>query len=320
VYVADTGNNRVRRIDASTGEITTVAGDGSQGFSGDGGGATDASLDGPSSVLVDGDGNILIADRGNRRVRKIDAATGEISTVAGTGGGGFSGDGGEATDAGLEDPKGLFVDESGNLYVVDGTRIRKVDAGTGAISTLAGGGSSGGSDREGSQATEARLFPEDVFVDDNGNLFIADMGSILKVDAETGAISTVAGNGDPDGLLGDGGPATDSSLGASGIFADADGNLYVSDARNHRIRKVNGVVEIPAPVVVDPVARSDFNGDKTVDFKDFALFAIHFDTKAGSEDFDGVYDLDENGAVDFPDFVKFVVFGQSVASTRPAGR
>ena len=321
VYIADTGNNRVRRIDASTGEITTVAGDGSQGFSGDGSGATDASLDAPSSVLVDKDGSILVADRGNRRVRKIDASTGEITTVAGTGSAGFSGDGGGATDAGLEDPKGIFADASGNLFVVDGTRIRKVDAGTGAITTLAGGGGADGSDREGGQATDAKLFPEDVFVDADGNLYIADVGGILKVDAETGAITTVAGNGEPDGLLGDGGPATDASFGASGIFADAEGNLYVSDARNHRIRKVNGLVEIPAPVVVDPVARSDFNGDKRVNFSDFALFAAHFDTKEGNENFDGIYDLNDNGAVDFPDFVKFVVvFGKSVASTRPVVR
>ena len=321
IYIADTGNNRIRRIDATTGEITTVAGDGSQGFSGDGAGATDASLDAPSSVLVDKDGNILVADRGNRRIRKIDASTGEISTVAGTGASGFSGDGGGATDAGLEDPKGIFADRSGNLYVVDGTRIRKVDAESGEISTLGGGGSRDGSDREGGQATDAKLLPEDVFVDDEGNLYIADVGRILKVDRETGAIATIAGNGELDGLLGDGGPATDASLGASAIFADADGNLYVSDARSHRIRKVNGIVDIPVPAVVDPVARSDFNGDKTVDFRDFALFAIHFSTKEGGENFDAVYDLDESGIVDFPDFVKFVVvFGQSVASARPAGR
>ena len=210
LYIADTGNNRIRKVSA-TGIITTVAGNGSAGYSGDGGPATSAQLDGPEGVAVDGSGNLYIADTCNNRIRKV-SATGIITTVAGNGSAGYSGDGGPATSAQLSLPAGVAVDGSGNLYIADSgnNRIRKVSA-TGIITTVAGNGSPGYSG-DGGPATSAQLNqPAGVAVDASGNLYIADSSNnrIRKVSA-TGIITTVAGNGF-DGYSGDGGPATSAA-------------------------------------------------------------------------------------------------------------
>jgi sugar lactone lactonase YvrE len=126
LYIADTNNNRIRKVTASTGVISTVAGNGTQSYSGDGGAATNAALNGPFSVAVDTSGNLYIADSGNYRVRRITASTGIISTAAGNGTPGYSGDGGAATSAELGLLGGITVDSRGNLYIVDGSRVRKV--------------------------------------------------------------------------------------------------------------------------------------------------------------------------------------------------
>jgi sugar lactone lactonase YvrE len=250
LIIADTLNHRIRRVDATTGVITTVAGNGIQGFSGDGGPATSARLNVPIAVGVDSAGNLFIADVFNLRIRRVDAATGIITTVAGNGLSGFNGDGIPATSARLDTPQGVALDGAGNLFIADTLvhRIRRVDAVTGIITTVAGTGLSGSSG-DGGPATSARLGnPIGVAMDNTGNLFIGDVGAhrIRKVvpgaDGQiTGAndeiITTVAGTS--NGFSGDGGPATSARLlGPHGVAVDSAGNLFIADRGNHRIRKV----------------------------------------------------------------------------------
>ena len=207
---------------------------------GDNGPATDARLDSPQGVAVDGAGNLYIAGSFNRRIRKVDSSA-TITTIAGTGEFGFGGDGGPATEARLRSPTGVAVDGAGNLYIGDSGnhRIRKVDS-SGTITTIAGSGEYG-FDGDGGPATEAQLsYPRGVAVDGAGNLYIAGASNnrIRKVDS-TGTITTVAGTGE-FGFGGDGGPATEARLAApQGVAADGAGNLYITDAFTHRIRKVD---------------------------------------------------------------------------------
>jgi sugar lactone lactonase YvrE len=242
LYIADTGNHRIRRVDATTGTITTVAGDGSSGFSGDGGPATSASLSQFYGVALDGSGNVYIADVANDRIRQVDVVTGTITTVAGDGSRGFSGDGGRATAASLNAPTGVTVDSSGNLYIADSRnyRVRRVDVAAGIITTVAGNGIYGFSG-DGGPATAASLsFPWGVALDGSGNLHIADTNNnrIRRVDA-SGIITTVAGDG-IYGFSGDGGPATAASLRSpTGVALDGSGNLYIADTNNNRIRRVD---------------------------------------------------------------------------------
>lgn len=231
------------------GVITTVAGDGAVGFSGDGGAATNAALASPTGVAVDGAGNLYIADYLNSLVRNVDA-NGIINIAAGrvTNGSivwGYSGDGGAATDAELDAPISVAADAAGNLYIADyaNNRIRKVDIG-GIITTVAGKGVAGYSG-DGGAATNATMSPTAATVDDAGNLFIADYGNnlIRKVDTQ-GIITTVAGlvmNGQSvKGYSGDGGAATRARLSAPTCVAvDAAGNLFIADSGNNRVRMVN---------------------------------------------------------------------------------
>ena len=194
LYVTDRLNNRVRRIDPA-GVITTVAGTGKPGFSGDGGPATSAQLDGPDGIAVDGRGNLYVCDYGNRRVRKIHT-DGVITTIAGTGARTTSGDGGPATRAGLTDPSGLALDNTGNLYIADFTdnRIRRIDP-KGTITTIAGAKSprSGGLSGDGGPATDAALHnPRGITTDPSGNIYFADEGNrrVRKIDTY-GTITTI---------------------------------------------------------------------------------------------------------------------------------
>lgn len=240
LYIADAANNRIRKVDGN-GMITTVAGNGINGFSGDGGPATQASLSGPSGVAVDNVGNLYIADYANYRIRKVDG-NGIITTVAGNGNNGFSGDGGPATQASLSPVRDVAVDRFGNLYISDtyNDRIRKVDV-NGYITTVAGNGTRFFSG-DGGPATQASIsYPHGVSVDGLGNIYFADVSNsrIRKVDAN-GIITTVAGNG-ISGFSGDGGPATQASLYSSlGVTVDGRGNLYIIDSGNQRVRKVDG--------------------------------------------------------------------------------
>jgi RHS repeat-associated protein len=239
IYFTDLGNVRIRKVDAS-GIITTVAGNGQWGFSGDGGPATQATMNWPNGVEVDHSGNIYIADGLNNRIRKVDAS-GIITTVAGNGQSGSSGDGGPATQAAMRTPAGIAVDASGNIHFADlwNNRVRKIDA-SGIITTVAGNGQSGSSG-DGGPATQAAMYlPMGVAVDPSGNIYIAEHWGhrIRRVDA-SGIISTVAGNGQY-GFSGDGGPATRAALKSPRLVAvDDSGNIYIADTDNRRIRKVD---------------------------------------------------------------------------------
>jgi uncharacterized protein (TIGR03437 family) len=228
LYIADGFNNRIRKI--SNGIITTVVGNGTQGFSGDNGPATGAQLSHPYGVAVDSAGNLYIADSLNNRIRKI--SNGIITTVAGNGTQGFSGDNGLATGAQLYRPNGVAVDSAGNLYIADfgNDCIRKVT--NGVITTVVGRGA-------GAQLNS----PTAVAVDSAGKLYIDDFGNnrILKV--SNGIITTVAGNG-TYGFSGDNGPAASAQLNQNlGVAVDSAGNLYIADSANSRLRKVtNGVI------------------------------------------------------------------------------
>ncbi len=219
--------------------INTIAGNGTQGFSGDGGPATSAEFNTPTDVAVGSNGAIYIADRLNYRVRKIDGA-GIVSTVAGTGAAGYNGDGIIATSAEINNVWSIAVDNIGNLYLADAdnNRVRKVDT-AGVIYTVAGDGTAGYSG-DGGPATTAQLSsPVSVTLDDSGNLYIADYNnySIRKVNT-AGVISTYAGTG-VGGYTGDGGPATSATFGRLGGMAfDKFGNLFIADD-NSRIREVN---------------------------------------------------------------------------------
>ena len=242
---------------AAVGNISTVAGTGTVGFSGDAGPATSAQLNFPRGVAADSSGNLFIVDQTNNRIRKVDAS-GNISTVAG--GGGALGDGGPATSAQLASPKHLAVDSSGNLFIADTSnhRIRKVDT-SGTISTVAGNGTPGFSG-EGGPATSAQLhFPHGVAVDSSGNLFISDVNNnrIRKVDT-SGNISTVAGTG-TSGFSGDGGPSTAAQLDLPiGLAVDSSGNLFITDFGDNRIRMIDtsGIIS-----TVAGNGTSGFSGD-----------------------------------------------------------
>jgi hypothetical protein len=269
LYIADRYNHRIRKVIAATGVITTVAGSGPTGpggggFSGDSGLATDAQLNLPARVALDEVGNLCIADSLNNRIRKVIVATGVITTVAGTGIAGYGGDDGPATEAQLQSPLGVAVDQIGDLYIADANnhRIRKVIAATDIITTVAGSGVAAYGGDNG-PASDAQLnYPVCVAMDGAGNLYIADAYNhrIRKVIAATGIITTVSGSGPTGpgngGFSGDGGPATDAELNfPSGVAVDGQGNLFIADNGNHRIRKV-----IAATGVITTVAGTGIAG------------------------------------------------------------
>jgi len=241
VYYADPDNNVIRKITAATGIITTVAGTGGNGSSGDGGLAILARFKNPEGVFVAANGDFYIADTGNHSIRKVTALTGIITLVAG-GLPGYTGDGGAATAARLRNPAAIVVAANGDMYIADTANdvIRKVTAATGIITTYAGTGTAGYTG-DGAAATSARLSgPQGLTLAANGDLYIADTVNnvIRKVTAGTGIITTFAGTGTA-GFLGDGGAATAARLNApQGVAMSASGELYISDTANNRIRRV----------------------------------------------------------------------------------
>jgi uncharacterized protein (TIGR03437 family) len=240
LFIADTLNRRIRKVDQS-GIITTVAGNGSSVYSGDGGPATSAGLNNPVRCAVDSLGNIYIADQSIHRVRKVDTS-GIITTIAGTGTMGFSGDGGPATGAQLNNPTAVAVDAAGTVYFTDqfNNRIRRISGGT--ITTVAGTGVRGFSG-DGGPATAAALnLPGGLVIDQTGEIFFADDENFrIRRINRNGVISTVAGTG-VRGFSGDGGPATGAQInGQFGVAIDAAGNLIFADTLNNRIRLVSAV-------------------------------------------------------------------------------
>ncbi len=241
----------------TAGTIVTVAGTGNGGYNGDNQAATSAQLNAPPFVAVDAAGNIYIADEHNNRVRKVDTS-GKITTIAGTGSVGFSGDGGPATSAQLNGPTGVFVDGSGNVYINDpgNQRIRKID-GTGKITTIAGTGSAG-YNGDGIAATSANLFNAvRTVVDPAGNIYIADQSDhrIRKIDTN-GIITTIVGTGTA-GYNGDGVGTSTLLNNPTALALDSAGNLYFSDQFNHRIRELTA----GRVVTLAGTGTAGYNGD-----------------------------------------------------------
>ncbi|MGC1967209.1 MAG: choice-of-anchor D domain-containing protein [Candidatus Acidiferrales bacterium] len=250
--IADSGDNRLRQVNTDTGIISTIAGTGIAGFSGDGGPASAAQINSPRAPNYDSLGNLYFVDTSNHRVRKIDKTTGFISTVVGSGGfastnqgcqnGGYTGDGGPATMATLQCPLGLAIDANDNLYIADylNSAIREVDAKTQIITTIVGNGTPGYTGDNGPASKATLSFPDRVSVNGAGNLFISDTGNnvVRRVDALTQIITTFAGSG-AFGFSGDGGPALSAALAQpTGVVVTDSGDLYLGDLLNNRIRKV----------------------------------------------------------------------------------
>jgi uncharacterized protein (TIGR03437 family) len=245
IYVADTGNNEVRKVNAATGIISAFAGSTTGGFAGDGAAATSAQLHSPSAVTLDSAGNVYIADTANNRIRKVNTS-GIITTVAGSSAvsTGLIGDGGLATSAILNSPRGVMVDSSGNLYIADSgnNRIRKVGT-NGIINTIAGNGTTGtvGMVGDGGPAINASLsVPVGMALDSSGNLYIADSGdNLIRKVTTNGNISSIAGNGESGYSPGDENLAIYAELNEpEGLAVDGSGNVYFSDTGNEVIREV----------------------------------------------------------------------------------
>jgi len=239
IYIADANNNRVRMVNKDR-VITTIAGNGTAGYSGDGSLAAAAQLQGISGIAVDNNGNLYIADSGNHRIRKV-SPEGIITTVAGNGVSGFNGDNALAIQAQISLPGDVAVDSFGNIFIADtgNHRIRKIDP-NGIITTIAGTGISGYSGDEGPAKESSLSSPRGVAVDTLGNVYIADTYNdrIRRIDIG-GVITTVAGNG-ISGFSGEGIQATEASLNDPvDVAVDREGNLYIADTQNNRIRRVN---------------------------------------------------------------------------------
>jgi sugar lactone lactonase YvrE len=267
LYFCDFGNGAIRKVDARTGLITTIAGTGVRGFGGDGGPAASAVLGGPGSIATDSAGNIYFADPYNYRVRRISAATGIITTVAGDGlmvdppkSGPPDIQSVLAVNVAIGSPTGIALDNKGGLYISNGPdRVWKVYLNIGIITTFAGAGGSRHSGDDGPAVLAQLDQPEGLAVDAAGNLYIAARGEhrIRKVDAKTGIITTIAGasSGNNTGNLGivvyqggfsgDGGPAINALLNdPEDLSVDAAGNVYISDTQNHRIRRIDAATGI----------------------------------------------------------------------------
>lgn len=267
LYIADVLNHMVRKLSGSS--VSTVAGNLVQGpgNSGNGGLATNAQLNSPGGVAVDGSGNIFIADSGNSRVQRIDASTGIVTTVAGTGFPGFSGDGLLAKSAQLNLPLGIAIDSAGNLYIADtsNNRVRKVTAGTNIITTIAGSTKGFGGDF-GPGAAAKLNYPTAVAVDAARNVYIADsLNSRIRMVLPSGIIQTIAGNG-ISAYRGDTGPATSASIASpTGVAVDKNGGVYIADTQNNVIRLLTPPANIGnAPSISGAASAGDFGAFSAV--------------------------------------------------------
>ncbi len=242
LYVCDVDNQRIRRISKS-GIISTFAGSGKRGHSGDGGPATEAALNQPYELAWDKRGHLYFVEIGNHTVRKVDAETGTIQTIAGTGKPGFAGDGGPANKALLNQPHSLAFDPAGDLLVCDilNHRIRKIELQSGRISTYGGNGQKKKSP-DGTLIGDCSLHgPRAMAFAADGSLWLAlrEGNAVIKVDAQSGAIRHVAGTG-RSGFTGNGGPALLATLcGPKGVSLDAKGNAYLADTESHSIRMID---------------------------------------------------------------------------------
>lgn len=249
LYVCEISNHVVRRIDEKTGQISTVAGTGRKGYAGDGGPATAALLNEPYEVRFDRQGNMYFVEMQNHLVRKVDAKTGRISTVAGTGKRGFSGDGGPAAQAEFNRPHSIALDNSGHLYICDigNHRVRRVDLKTGVVTTFAGTGERAatpdGAKIEGTPLNGPRALD---FADGDLYLTLREGNAVFRIDLDAGTLHHLAGTG-KNGYSGDGGDARKALVaGPKGISVASNGDVYLADTESHTIRvirKDSGIIE-----------------------------------------------------------------------------
>lgn len=242
LYFCDLDNQRIRRFDPRTRQVSVVAGNGERGYSGDGGPATAAALNMPHEIQFDRAGNLYIAERDNHVIRKVDANTRVISTVAGTGTAGFGGDGGPGTQAQLRQPHAILIDRDGTLLICDigNHRVRRLNLTTGNIETYAGTGETSATpDGAPVRGTPLRG-PRTMAMASNGDIYLAlrEGNAILRIDARTQTLHRIAGTGE-QGYSGDGGPALGAKLGGPKGLAWAPGQLFVADTENHAIRRID---------------------------------------------------------------------------------
>ena len=302
LYIVDQFNYRIRRVDAQTWDMVTVAGNGSPQwtYSPDWVPATRVDLHSPTHIALAGNGDLLISDEEDNRVRRVHLFSGIITTLAGDTELDSRGDGGPAARASLGNPRGIAVSPEGDVYVADGVggTVRRIDPETGIITTFAGKGSSVSGNGDGGPALEADVSATNLAFGPQGHLHIVGGGRVRRVDAQTGIITTVAGGGRLEGDSSEGAAATAVRLfRASAIAFDLAGNLYITEGSGQRVRKV---------VFVDLPERSpDFNGDGRVGFSDFLLLVAAFGTD------NPAIDLNWDGIVDGGDFGLFIsAFGK----------
>jgi sugar lactone lactonase YvrE len=238
----DLDNQRIRRFDPRARRVTTLAGSGKKGYAGDGGPALNAALNMPHEIQFDRAGHLYIAERDNHVVRRVEAKTGVVSTVAGTGVAGFSGDGGPGVKAQLRQPHSIVFDRDGTLLICDigNQRIRRLHLDTGIIETWAGNGQTSETPDGAPVSGTPLRGPRTMAMAPNGDLFLAlrEGNAILRIDARTQTLHRVAGTGD-QGYAGDGGPALSAKLGGPKGLAYAPGQLLVADTENHVIRRID---------------------------------------------------------------------------------
>jgi streptogramin lyase len=239
LFIADMANQAVRRIDAKTGIITTLAGTGKRGYTGDGGPAAQATLSSPHSIQFGPDGNLYICDVANHVIRLVDMKTGLIRTFAGTGKPGPTPDGSPIQGTPLNNPRSLDVDRDGNLWLVtrEGNQVLKFDLKAGVIRHIAGTGAAGFTGNGGPARLATLSGPKGIALDAEGNAWLADTEShtVRMIEAKTGNLILVAGTG-AAGNGGDGDPLACAMNRLHGVFVDADGSVFIGDSEAHRVR------------------------------------------------------------------------------------
>jgi len=250
LYWADFGSNRVLRLDLSSRKVSVVAGNGVKGYAGDGGPAKAAQLSAPHEVRFDAKGNIYVAERDSHVVRYIDIKSGVISTAAGTGVRGYSGDGGPANQAQLAQPHSIALDKAGNVYICDivNHRVRRIDAKTAVITTFAGTGQQDSTPEDAPLAGTPTRGPRSIDIAPDGTMYLIlrEGNKVFSIDPSHTRLKHIAGTGEL-GYSGDGGPAISAKFGApgnplngpKGVTYSADNSLYVSDTENHAIRRID---------------------------------------------------------------------------------